>query len=134
MSRKRVYLCGPICKVDLADAKLWRDRAITLLTEKLFTIVNPLDYFDPDPKKLAELDFGAIDSCDIVLAYMPEGVQAVGSAMEMYHAAKIRKIPVVVWGSYLGNVPYFLTAFAAENVVYSDLYSAVLAVTRIAGV
>ena len=83
---KTVYLAGPINRVSLEEASRWRAEATKELTRKGFLVIDPLRVELAPEVNVVAWDKRAIRQSNAVLVYMPDNVQAVGSAMEVMFA------------------------------------------------
>lgn len=93
-----IYLAGPINRVTLEDAKGWREAAKVMLRKAGVTVLDPLSVEFGRGVNVVQWDMRAIRSADAVLAYVPDGIQAVGTSMEIFYAASLG-VPVYVWGA-----------------------------------
>lgn len=93
---KTVYLSGPIRCVTDDQAFTWRALAEEYLTAKGFRVRVPERKFQ-SPQNIVRGDLEDIRLSDIILAHVPEGIVAIGTNMEIFHAYYAGKI-VVLWG------------------------------------
>lgn len=93
---KTVYLSGPIRCVSDTDAFGWRDVACGYLNDKGFVVLYPTRRNAP-PFDIVRQDLREIDSCDIVLAHVPNNIVAVGTNMEIFYASRKGRV-VILWG------------------------------------
>ena len=114
LASKRAYLSGPI---QFAKEDGWREYPTAVLTEKF-----RINLFDPfkDPKQnfnekirqaqnnndvdtlvtiakgFVRKDLGLIDRCDFIIAYVPFGVQTVGTVHEIINSNNAKKPTLLV--------------------------------------
>lgn len=106
-----IYLAGPINRVPLEDAREWREGVKVALRRVGVRVIDPLSVEFGSGVNVVQWDLRAIRSADAVIAHVPDYVQAVGTAMEIFYAASLG-IPVYVWGA---NSPSpWLRHFATE--------------------
>ena len=114
--RKTVYLAGPIAECDDKEANEWRDWVISRLPYGIIGIsplrCEPLKEgmrnTDPgatekmwsDPRAIATKNWLDTESCDLVLAYLPQELNerrpSYGTVIEIGWAIGLRKPLVVV--------------------------------------
>jgi|TARA_B100000959_G_scaffold95563_1_gene101371 nucleoside 2-deoxyribosyltransferase len=114
--RKTVYLAGPIAECDDKEANEWRDWVTSRLPYGIIGIsplrCEPLKegmrYTDPgatekmwsDPRAIATKNWLDTESCDLVLAYLPQELNerrpSYGTVIEIGWAIGLRKPLVVV--------------------------------------
>lgn len=89
MSRKTIYLCGPIMGEVEGRAVQWREEAKQLLGDG-FNLLDPMrrDFKDNEvdsANEIVEFDLQDIRDSDIVLVNY--GKPSIGTAMEVFYAA-----------------------------------------------
>jgi len=107
----RIYLAHH----GIEDVRFWADRLQEFLEEQGYEIVNPFTY-DENARQLTKTwdklqvhtyemcknivkkDLGFIDSCDVLLAYVPNipGPPTIGMPMEIFYAHSKGK-PVIIF-------------------------------------
>lgn len=137
LSEARAYLSGPI-ENDLADVD-WRLEPISVLRREFGLYV-----FDPhaDPKqqwlpKIKEAheredykevsriaknfvnkDLGVVDRCDILIAYLPKGVQTTGTVHEIINSNNAKK-PTLLVSEHRKNIPLWFYGFIPPELMFS---------------
>lgn len=97
----RVFLSGAIEDVTSNFKHTWRDTATTLLEQRGFKAVNPMDYALEEeacePKEIVDKNLFLQKSCDIILVeYTILHRAYVGTDFEMTWA-HLNNQPVIVW-------------------------------------
>lgn len=95
----RVYLAGSINGCTDTQAKDWRAIVTSALSNRGFTFLDPMarDYRGREDANTAEIVEGNqadIQSCDLMLAYCWQ--PSYGTAMEIFYAAHVLRLPVYV--------------------------------------
>jgi nucleoside 2-deoxyribosyltransferase len=93
-----IYLAGPINRVALEDAKGWRENVKASLRKTGILVLDPLSVEFGKGVNVVQWDLRAIKGASAVIAHVPDGIQAVGTSMEIFYAASLG-IPVYVWGA-----------------------------------
>lgn len=114
MSRKHVYLAGPILGCDRKGANDWRyivDETLNAMSNGEIRGVSPLrcepligekyglDYPDPRfgvPRAIAAKNKYDVKNCELVLAYMPKGELSLGTLLEIAWADAYDKQIILV--------------------------------------
>lgn len=94
----KVYLSGPMDRVSLGEAKGWRERAKALAPEIEWVDPTEFGLEGASPREIVVRDLDEVDRSDALLAYVPDGVQTVGTIVEIYCAAA-DDLRVIVWGT-----------------------------------
>lgn len=97
MPKKTVYLAGPIRALTREQAYNWREIAKQYLEAKGFTVIIPDFRSGETAGEIVGNDLMQIQHCDVVLAYVPEGVPTFGTPMEIFFSSREGKI-VILWG------------------------------------
>ena len=123
MSKKMVYLSGPMERVSADEMNVWRQKAIKSLEAAGFGCYDPTHRVGIDHRKIVEEDLYEIERSDIILAYVPLGkpepVQMIGTSMEIFYANRILHRPVIVWGHAMKDVHPWV--FQMARSIYVDL-------------
>lgn len=102
MHKKRtVYLCGPMEYVSKEEADGWRDIAKKILGHEC-NLLDPcrrIHTFKPaEMKTIFEMDLRDIRESDLILADLSNpAVPKNGTAMEVFYAAYVLRIPVIAF-------------------------------------
>ena len=76
----------------------WRERAADRLDELGFDAISPLGMEGWQPAAIIGTDLQAIQRATAMIAWVPPEIVSVGTAMEIWYAAKQLDKPVLVWG------------------------------------
>ena len=106
--KKIIYLAGPIQCANPTERRAWRDEATQYLTKCGFAVISPLGKDGWSATEIVETDLADIARSDAVLAWVPWGVPSVGTAMEIFYAGRILRMPVVVWTDSHGEHPWLM--------------------------
>jgi len=118
MNRRTIYLAGSMEHVSIEEAKGWRSEATHLLAHSC-KILNPcrrLHSFEPKyMKRIFELDLRDIRESDLILANLdkPE-IPKHGTAMEVFYAAYVLKVPVIAFKSDANKIHPFFESLVTE--------------------
>jgi nucleoside 2-deoxyribosyltransferase len=139
LSSKRAYLSGPI---QFATEDKWREYPTAILTEKF-----KIDLFDPfkDSKQNAHekirnaqkkddieqmvavakgfvrKDLGIIDRCDFIIAYVPYGVQTVGTVHEIINSNNAKKPTLLVTNrNHIKYIPLWYFGFVPTRYMFAS--------------
>ena len=121
--KKIIYLAGPIECANPAERTEWRDEATKFLTERGFEVINPLGKDDWSAADIVETDLADIARSDAVLAWLPWGTPAIGTAMEVFFAGRMLRKPGVVWTDSHADHPWL---FCCANATRETLADALL--------
>lgn len=133
------YLSGPI---QYALEEFWRDEPIHVLTERF-----GLNVFDPFAdekhkwteeisvakqtgdieqlinisKKFVRKDLGMVDRSDFLIAYLPVGVQTVGTVHEIINSNNSKKPTLLVVNSgNLADIPLWYFGFIPQRYLFAS--------------
>lgn len=139
LASKRAYLSGPI---QFAVEDNWRDYPTAVLTEKF-----KIDLFDPfkDSKQNAHekirnaqknndveqmvtvakgfvrKDLGLVDRSDFIIAYVPYGVQTVGTVHEIINSNNSKKPTLLVTNrSHIKYIPLWYFGFVPVRYMFAS--------------
>ena len=113
MRKFKIYECGKMAGLKLAEMNEWRLTASQLLYETGYpiTIVNPVNFynFTLDPttyteREVMDFDLYQVRDSDLILVNL-DFPNSIGTAIEMFYAHDILKIPVVSFGT-MQNHPW----------------------------
>ena len=76
----------------------WRERAADRLDELGFDAISPLGMEGWQPAAIIGTDLQAIQRATAMIAWVPPEIVSVGTAMEIWYAARQLDKPVLVWG------------------------------------
>ena len=118
MNRRTIYLAGPMEHVSTEEAKGWRSTATHLLAHSS-NILNPcrrIHAFQPKyMKRIFELDLRDIRESDLILANLNNpAIPKHGTAMEVFYAAYVLKIPVVAFKEDNTTIHPFFESLVTE--------------------
>jgi len=139
LASKRAYLSGPI---QFARDDRWREYPTAVMTEKF-----KINLFDPfkDPKQnvnekiksaqnendiqtlvtiakgFVRKDLGLIDRCDFIVAYVPYGVQTVGTVHEIINSNNAKKPTMLVTNrESLKYIPLWYFGFVPTRYMFTS--------------
>ncbi len=113
MRKFKCYLAGALSGLTTEQANTWRLKASQLLYETGYPImvVNPVNFynFDVDPttyteREVMDFDLYQVRDSDLILVNL-DFPNSIGTAIEMFYAHDILKIPVVSFGT-MQNHPW----------------------------
>jgi nucleoside 2-deoxyribosyltransferase len=123
MNHKRtIYLAGPMEHVSEGEAKAWRNDVI----QRIYLSTDLVEFRDPtrrihgfEPtamKRIFELDIRDINESDILIANLDEmqKIPRHGTAMEVFYAAYVRRIPVIGFKSNKDFIHPFFESLVTE--------------------
>jgi len=119
MTKRTVYLCGPMEAVSFSEANEWRKRATQLLSDAC-NILDPcrrIHTFEArQMKRIFELDLRDIRECDIVLVNLDlmHERPSHGTAQEMFYANYILHKPVIAFKSEFTKLHPFMECTSTE--------------------
>lgn len=120
MKQRTIYLAGPMEHVSTEEAVGWRTEATRRLELAGHRTLDPcrrIHSFDPrEMKRIFELDIRDINESDIIIANLDKlkEIPRHGTAMEVFYAAYIRKIPVIAFKSEKTHIHPFFEALVTE--------------------
>ena len=120
MNKRTVYLAGPMEHVSVDEAQGWRDMATARLLAAGHAILDPcrrIHSFDPkEMKRIFELDIRDINESDLLLVNLDrlKEIPRHGTAMEVFYAAYVRRIPVIAFKSEKIHIHPFFEALVTE--------------------
>ena len=120
MKQRTIYLAGPMEHVSKENAEGWREEATQRLEQAGCVILNPCrrlhNFRKEEMKSIFELDMRDINESDIVLAHLDnlKEIPRHGTAMEVFYAAYVRRIPVVAFKATQNDVHPFFESLVTE--------------------
>jgi len=121
MTKKTViYLAGPMEHVSVEDATGWRDEVKEMFRNHEVKVLDPcrrIHDFNPKyMKRIFELDIIDINNSNLIIANL-DGMGNVprhGTAMEVFYASYVRRIPVIAFKSTVTGVHPFFESLVTE--------------------
>lgn len=119
MSKRAVYFCGPMEAVTAEEARGWRQKAATLLSDQC-NILDPcrrVHTFEArQMKRIFELDLRDIRDCDIVLVNLNlmYDKPSHGTAQELFYAHYVLHKPVIAFKSEMTKLHPFIECTTTE--------------------
>jgi nucleoside 2-deoxyribosyltransferase len=115
---RTLYLAGPMEHVSIEEANSWRTTATRMLSSNC-KVLNPcrrLHKFEPRyMKRIFELDLRDIRESDIILANLNNPtIPKHGTAMEVFYAAYVLRIPVVAFKEDNTTIHPFFESLVTE--------------------
>ena len=92
MTRKKIYLSGPIMDASLHEANTWRERAKEQLSDS-FIMLDPMrrDFQDREfdsANEIVEFDLQDVRDADLLLVNYNRA--SIGTSMEVFYAAHVQ--------------------------------------------
>jgi nucleoside 2-deoxyribosyltransferase len=119
MKHRTIYSAGPMEHVSADEAQGWRS-VVDLQLGSIITHLNPcrrLHNFRPEEmKSIFELDIRDINESDIIIANLDnlKEIPRHGTAMEVFYASYVRRIPVIAFKSSKQHVHPFFESLVTE--------------------
>lgn len=115
--KRTIYLAGPMESVSFGEAKKWREEAIHLLPN--WNCLDPCRRLHSgrveEMKSIFELDLRDINESDTILVNLSQPTIAMhGTAMEIFYAAYVRRIPVVAFKETRDIIHPFFESLVTE--------------------
>jgi len=96
--RPSFYLAGPIANANAIQKEKWREHAAETLDRLGFDAISPLGKERWDKRAIVQSDLQSIQRATAMIAWVPPEIVSIGTAMEIWYAAKQLDKPVLVWG------------------------------------
>lgn len=118
MSKRTIYLAGPMEHVTSTEAKGWRNIATSLLEDSA-NVLDPTRRLHSFEKKymrrIFELDLRDIRESDLILANLDNPkVAKHGTSMEVFYAAYVLRIPVIAFKQDAETIHPFFESLVTE--------------------
>lgn len=116
---RTIYLCGPMEHVSIAEAAGWRKASTATLNLAGAYTLDPtrrVHSFRPEEmKSIFELDMRDIRESDLILVNLNDPKLAKhGTAMEVFYASYVRRIPVVAFKESKEHIHPFFESLVTE--------------------
>ena len=96
--RPSFYLAGPIANANAIQKEEWREQAALWLHALGFDTISPLGKEGWDKRAIVQSDLRSIERATAMIAWVPPDIVSIGTAMEIWYAARQLDKPVLVWG------------------------------------
>lgn len=121
MKQRTIYLAGPMEHVSSAAATQWRDEVKAVISAthdvKFLDPCRRIHSFDPrEMKRIFELDIRDINESDLLIVNLDQmdKIPRHGTAMEVFYAAYVRRIPVIAFKSNKDHIHPFFESLVTE--------------------